>query len=78
MKFENVSSQKSGRSIVIDFRMINIHTGLYVRQSREEANRIIGVQHSRVMIARACPRNSISATERTMDFHIVERVLDLS
>jgi len=42
MKFENVSSQKSGRSIVIDFQMINIHTDLYVRQSREEANLIIG------------------------------------
>ena len=42
MKFENVSSQKSGRSIVIDFQMINIHTGLYVRQPREEANLIIG------------------------------------
>jgi hypothetical protein len=30
MKFENVSRQKSGRSIVIDFQMINIHTGTYV------------------------------------------------
>jgi len=30
MKFENVSSQKSGSSIVIDFQMINIHTGTYV------------------------------------------------
>jgi hypothetical protein len=30
MKFENVSSQKSGGSIVIDFQMINIHTGTYV------------------------------------------------
>ena len=36
MKFENVSSHKSGRSIVIDFQMvISIHTGLYVRLSRE-------------------------------------------
>jgi hypothetical protein len=42
MKFENVSSQKSG-SIVIDFQMINIHTGLYVRRPREEANLIIGL-----------------------------------
>jgi len=31
MKFENVSSQKSGCSIVIDFQMMNIHTGPYVR-----------------------------------------------
>jgi hypothetical protein len=30
MKFENVSSQESGRSIVIDFQMCNIHTGWYV------------------------------------------------
>jgi hypothetical protein len=45
MKFGNVSSQKSGRSIVIDFQMINIHTGLYVRQSQEEASLIIGGQH---------------------------------
>jgi hypothetical protein len=32
MKFENVSSQKSGRSIVLDFQAMNIHTGLYVRR----------------------------------------------
>jgi hypothetical protein len=32
MEFENVSSQKSGRSIVIDFQMvISIHTSLYVK-----------------------------------------------
>jgi hypothetical protein len=30
------------------------------------------------MITRACLRNSINATERAMDFHIAERVLDLS
>jgi hypothetical protein len=42
MKFENVSRQKSGRSTVSDFQMINVHTGRYVRQSREEANLIIG------------------------------------
>jgi hypothetical protein len=41
MKFENVSIQKSGRSIVLDFQMINIHTGLYVK-SWQEANLIIG------------------------------------
>jgi hypothetical protein len=41
MKFENISSPKSGRSIVIDFQMINIHTGLYVRQSGEKANLVI-------------------------------------
>jgi hypothetical protein len=35
MKFENVGSQKLGRSIVIDFQMMNIHTYRYVRQSRE-------------------------------------------
>ena len=35
MKFENVSSQKSGSSIVIDFQMINIHTGLYVGSTQE-------------------------------------------
>jgi hypothetical protein len=35
---------------VIDFQLMNIHTGTYV----------------------------IGATERTMDFNIVERVLDLS
>jgi hypothetical protein len=34
MEFENASSQKSGRSIVIDFQMNNIHTGRYVRWSR--------------------------------------------
>jgi hypothetical protein len=33
MKFENVSSQKSGRSIVIDFQMMNIHTDMYVISS---------------------------------------------
>jgi hypothetical protein len=32
MKFENVSSQKSGRLIALDFQWINIHTGLYVRR----------------------------------------------
>jgi hypothetical protein len=42
MEFENVSSQGSGRSIVIDFQTMNIHTGLYVRKPREEANLIIG------------------------------------
>jgi hypothetical protein len=31
MKFENIRSQKSGRSIVIDFQMINVHTGWYVK-----------------------------------------------
>jgi hypothetical protein len=41
MKFENMSSQKSG-SIVIDFPMINIQTIRYVRESREEANLIVG------------------------------------
>jgi hypothetical protein len=30
MKFDNASSQKSGRSIAIEFRMINVHTGWYV------------------------------------------------
>jgi len=43
MKFENASSQKSGRSIVVHFQMINIHTGPYVRWSREEADLIIGL-----------------------------------
>jgi hypothetical protein len=38
MRFENVSSQKSGRSIVIDFQTMSIHTGPYVKQSRKEAN----------------------------------------
>ena len=38
MKFENVSCWKSGRSIVIDFRFKNIHTGTYVRWSRAEAD----------------------------------------
>jgi hypothetical protein len=42
MEFENVSSQESGRSIVIDFQTMNIHTGLYVRKLREEVNLIIG------------------------------------
>jgi hypothetical protein len=37
MKFENVSSQESDRSIAIDFQMSNIHTGLYVDGSGEEA-----------------------------------------
>jgi hypothetical protein len=32
MKFENVSRQKSRRSIVLDFQLMNIHTGLYVRR----------------------------------------------
>jgi hypothetical protein len=30
MKFENGGSQKSGRSIFIDFQIMNIHTGTYV------------------------------------------------
>jgi hypothetical protein len=42
MNFKNVSSQESGRSIVIDLQTMNIHTGLYVRKPREEANLIIG------------------------------------
>ena len=42
MKFENVSSQASGRSTAIDFQMINILTGLYLRRSPGEANPIIG------------------------------------
>ena len=54
---------------MIDFQEINVHTGRYVRKSREEANLIIGW---------GCLRNSQIATEGTMDFHIVERVLDLS
>jgi hypothetical protein len=32
MNFENVSRQKSGRSIVLDFQLMNIPTGLYVRR----------------------------------------------
>ena len=35
MKSENVSSQKSGRSIAIDFQMINIHTGWYVGSTQK-------------------------------------------
>jgi curli biogenesis system outer membrane secretion channel CsgG len=35
MKFENVGSQKSGRSIAIDLQMINIHTGRYVGSTQE-------------------------------------------
>jgi hypothetical protein len=34
MKFENVGSQKAGRSIVTDFEMMNIHTGLYVNEKK--------------------------------------------
>jgi hypothetical protein len=30
MKFENASNQKSGRSIVLDFQVIDLHTGRYV------------------------------------------------
>ena len=77
MKFENGCSQESGRSIEIDFQMINILTGRYVRQSREEASLIIGRGNSASHDHQGLC-NSISATERTMDFHIVERVLDLS
>ncbi len=33
-KFENVTSQQSGRSIVINFQRINIQTVRYVRRSR--------------------------------------------
>jgi hypothetical protein len=43
MKFENGCSQKSGRSIVLDFQMMNIHTGPYVRRAREVADLIIGL-----------------------------------
>ena len=35
MKFENVSSQKSGRSIVIDFQMVTIQTGRYGNGTQE-------------------------------------------
>jgi hypothetical protein len=42
MKFENVSRQNSSRLIVVDFQMNNVHTGRYVRQSREKANLVIG------------------------------------
>jgi len=35
MKFENISSQKSGCSIAIDFRIINIQTGWYVGSAQE-------------------------------------------
>jgi hypothetical protein len=37
MKFENVSSQKPGRSIVIDFQIIivTIQTGWYVGATQE-------------------------------------------
>jgi hypothetical protein len=69
MKFEKVSNRKSGCSIVIEFQEINVHTDPYVRKSREKAN---------LIIRWGCLRNSIIATERTIDFHIVERVLDLS
>jgi hypothetical protein len=74
MKFENVSSPKSGRSIVIDFQMINIHTGLYVRQSREEANLVIGRGNTTSHDHQGLPTQFNKWTERTMDFHIVERV----
>jgi hypothetical protein len=30
MKFEKRQPQKSGRSVVIDFQMIDVHTGRYV------------------------------------------------
>ena len=76
MKFENVSSQKSGRSIVIDFQMINIHTGLYVKPSREEANLIIGRGNTTSHDHQGLPTQF--ATERTRGFHIVERALDVS
>ena len=36
-EFENISSQKSGRSIVIDFQMNNIHTSWYVKELGYEA-----------------------------------------
>jgi hypothetical protein len=32
MNFENVNRQKSGRSIVLDFQLMTIHTSLYVRR----------------------------------------------
>jgi hypothetical protein len=37
MNFQNVSRQKSGRSIVLDFPLINIHTGLYVRRDGKKS-----------------------------------------
>ena len=36
MNFENVSRQKSGCSIVLDFQLMNIHTGLYVKRDGEK------------------------------------------
>jgi hypothetical protein len=44
MEIEKVSNQKSGRSIVIEFWMINIHTLWYVMQSREEASHVSSAQ----------------------------------
>ena len=35
MKSENISNQKSGRSIAIDFHVINLHTGWYVGGTQE-------------------------------------------
>jgi hypothetical protein len=78
MKFENVGTRKSGRSIVIDFQVMNVHTGWYVRQSREEANLIIGRGNTASHGHQGRPaQNSMSAMERTMDFHTVERVRSL-
>jgi hypothetical protein len=68
MKFENVSSQKSGRSLVIDFWMISIHTGLYVMQSREEASLIIGRGNTTSHDHQGLLRNAIRATEQRWIF----------
>ena len=78
MKFENVSSQKSGRSIVIDFQMINIHTDLYVRQSREEANLIIGRGNTTSHDHQGLPTQFNKCDGNARRIFISLRVLDLS
>jgi hypothetical protein len=45
MKFENVSSQESGRSIVRDFQVVHIHTGLYVRAAGSNQSNNPAEQH---------------------------------
>jgi hypothetical protein len=52
MNFQNVSRQKSGRSIVLDFPLINIHTGLYVRRDGKKSIESSGGATLRAVITR--------------------------
>jgi|HubBroStandDraft_5_1064220.scaffolds.fasta_scaffold515408_2 hypothetical protein len=77
MNFENASRQQSGRSIVLDFQLMNIHTGMYVRRGGKKPIEYSDGATLRAVIARGLLMESIRS-DGTIDFHFVEGILYLS